>query len=692
MSGLVRHEQRRPVRRAELRAFLLAAGPQDLEHLLAYAHSIDPATDEDWLLEQLTTRTRLFEQLPDGRFKGRPEEEEVVVTRRQPRPRPRPHPSSAASDARWTPPPRPEPRGRGVEVDEERGFRRVEVADPSAWQEAGRRITVSLPIDGPASDPVLESIAAAANSTTEVEVFTAAQDGVVVYRGTRHVVRTEIDRTAGRTRVTFGSAADDIGLAYNRAVGLLGSAGTGPTALTPYRPEAERVELTPTAAEAARLPVPTMRSTGAYRAELGTRLAALTDRSLTWDAFVEWLVPLTRRVGQQDFEHIVRQLCGTDAVPKGGLLALLVDDLHVDEVEDPACARALLITAAETPDRRAELALWALENHAGVALRGASVATTLHIGRLAAAAAVHERASDNFAACAEELEDRLTDPDLEDWIHSAIVAGAAAQLQAATDIVLKRAMLDPSRAASERDLLHMAVDTAQDHQLSVHDLLVRAVEANLALPELEAEAIELARTYIGDVSDSEQLELLSQFETARLLVTIDWLQNAHLTRVSALWDQLAPRAKTEERARLELIGSIVGRSGLSEEFPLSDNEQLAPKPVEDSSPLEKLRGRNVLLVGGHTSTFERVRTLLQPSQPGSFEHIEPSWDRNRTARSLKPLLVHADVVIEATSQMQHQDSEVLKAALGSPPSAKRIRAAGGPSMILHHVENALRRS
>ncbi len=688
MTDLVRREERRPVRRAELRAFLLHAGPQSVDTLLAYAKHVDPHTDRQWLEEQLETRTSLFEALPDGRYRGRPDEPQIVVTRRAPRPRPRPRPKPATP--RWSPPEHPEPEGRSIDLDEDQALRRVEIGRPEGWTETGRRITVSLPPDGAAPLEVLRSIEAAARASAQVEVFTAADEGTLVFRGSRAVISTRIDTDDGRTEVTFGPAVDDIGLAYTRATRMLGAGSSTPTALTPFDPNVGKVQLSPAAQQVARLPVPSKRSTGSFLLELEPRLARLAARTLSWEELVEWLVPYSRTLGRQDFEHLLRRLCADPAVPHGSLLSLLVDDLHVDEVADEQCARALLIMASENPHPQARFADWALDNHADLALQAGTAPTRLIVARLSVQAARPQQASELFDRCASELSTSFTTTDLSDWISCAFAEGELDHASAAFEFARHRAMESPAQAADERDVLVHGVQTAQDYQLPWHPMLMGTLEAFLVLPELEAEAIEVLEAYGDDASPTELLELLSLFETASRVDTIEWLIARHLRRVNVIWHELTPRAQRAELERLQLVERIIGRSGLTGSFVVEDGA--SPSQVPDAADaLEALQGLVIVMVGGHRTTFDHVRDQLARFRPTSVDHVEPSWESNRTARSLKPKLEHADLVIEATSQMKHQDSDVIAAALGKAGRHRRIRAAGGPSRIVHHLSRALER-
>ena len=688
MSELVRREQRRPLRRAELRAYLLTVGPQDVDHLLAFARSIDPSTEREWLEEQLETRTALFERLPDGRYRGRPEEPTVVVKRRAPTRRPRPRPPRRTSTAPWQPSPQPEPTGRSVDLDDDDQLRRVEVSDPAIWREEGRRLTVPLPPDGAASQVVLESIAAAARGATHVEVFAAAPDGTVVFRGTRPVVTTTVDAAAGRTYVTFGPAADDIGLAYTRARRRLAAGEGTSAALVPFDPVTDPVELSPETRRIAALPVPSKRATGAYASELAPRLAQLAADRSSWPRFVEWLVPMTRQLGRQDVEDLVRRLCFERAVPTGGLLALLVDDLHLDDVADPQCARALVIAAAEHPHPEARFAEWALDNHAELALTEPTAALQLFVARLNHQAARHEEATRLYARCADELGDGFAADDLTDWIDSAIQTDQHDDLASAVELTRTGAMTDPNGGAKLRDVLWHAVDSASDAGQSPHALLRDAIHAFLAVPDAEEEATELARAYMDADNDAAVLELLSLFETAARRDTVNWLLQQHLQRLGRRWHELTPHGRRDERQRLELVERILGRPELVEHFPV-DDEQEGDLDTDEPSPLRWIGGRRVVIVGGYRTTYQRIREQLEPFEPDNVAHIEPSWDRNRSARDLKPALTTADVVVEVTSQMKHQDSEVLTSALAGGNGPRRVRAAGGPSQVVLHLERSL---
>ena len=687
MSELVSREPRRNLRRAELRAYLLNVGPQDVDHLLAFARSIDPSTEREWLEEQLETRTALFERLPDGRYRGCPEEPTVVVKRRAAT-RPRPRPRRQTPTAHWEPPPQPEPSGRSVDLDADNRLRRVEVSDPVVWREEGRRLVVPLPPDGAASPVVLESIAAAAQGATQVEVFAAAADGTVVFRGTRPVVTTTVDAAAGRTFVTFGPAANDTGLAYTRARRRLAAGEEGSAALVPFDPVTDPVELSPETRRIAALPVPSKRATGAYASELTPRLAQLAADRSGWPRFVEWLVPMTRQLGRQDVENLVRRLCSEPAVPTGGLLALLVDDLHLDDVTDPQCARALLIAAADHPHQEARFAAWALDNHAELALTEPTAALQLFVARVAHHAARHEEATRLYASCADELGDRLEADDLTDWIDSAIQASLRDDLGNAFELARTRAMIDPSGDGQLRDVLWHAVDTVSDTGLSPHAFLRDAIHAFLAVPDAEEEATELALAYMDPGDDAALLELLSLFETAARRDTVDWLLQQHLQRLGRLWHDLTPHGQRDERQRLELVERILGRPELVEHFPV-DDEQDSNLDTDEASPLTWISGRRVVIVGGYRTTYQRIREQLEPFEPDNVAHIEPSWDRNRSARDLKPALTTADVVVEVTSQMKHQDSEVLTSALASGNGPARVRAAGGPSQVVLHLERWL---
>lgn len=675
MSEMARYKPSR-LSRARLREWLEECGPQPFATILERSRIEVSEIDEARLLAELEGHPALFTKLEHDRWGATPRaiylpKHRAAWTPRRRSSGRRRRPGPPQSYRRPAPPAPPE---SGFEI---RDGRLHAVVLPEDATVVGDRIVADLPLDeAEAAVPLGTEIVA---DHPQVDVFQRVA-GLTVYRGRRSAVGARTTEP-GRVRVVLGRAEDDrapsLALPSSRV-----SSGPG-SSLVPYRPgDLYFAELPETATDRSLaltpLPPPAPAAPN-IMAEFERRARAMRVGSIPWSEFEDWLLSVLKRFDIGQRERCAVTVAGFTKVPPGDRIPV-VQHL-VDPVEaSPAVATALVDELAEALTGDGSLARWALpmvatmmssDPEGGLMVRGGRVCW--NAGNLdeafscfvAALDAGQELESDDLVLCGLSAAEVGRIDLVEDLAQKALRSCAGREPRSIDPILIETAVhLITALSSAGRG--------RPDWVAAILELRVARNEVNRALAELE-----------GSLLFDERLNVHERLQAMMALDSCEKLSELQKVCDLAgflLWESFAAMADRPLARSLELLEILESMAGVPGKHSTGIRMARRPPPDEasasvptDSSP--DLAGIKIAVVGGLEAARRRIGEQLT-AWGARVRYVAPSWESKVSEEVVRNACKDADLVLEMTSAMKHDASEILN-GLKSSLGFERRRVWGG---------------
>lgn len=685
-------ERYRPNRlsRARLREWLDEFGPQPLSAVLVRAQMEVPDLDEAQLLAELADHPALFRH--DGRGRWAAVEPKAYV----PRPRSawqKKAPARAARQ-RFTPPTRyqrpapPPPPESGVDIQDGR-LRAVVV--PEDAPAVGDRLIADLPVDERSRQEIEAAGPDLADGRPQVQVFQQI-GGEVVFRGVRPALGAR-ELESGRLRVVLGRAEDDRAPALALPSARAHLAGRPSTALVPYRPGeyffADLPELDESVSKALLPAIPAAAAAPNVLAELKRQLQGVQAGSVAWSDFTNWLGTNLKRLDVGQRERCSVLVAATTRIPAADRMPV-VQHLVSPEEATPTVAISLVEELAEGLSADGSLARWALPLVATTMASDPDGPVMIRAGRICWNAGAYDQA---FACFVEALDvgQQLDPDDLVLCGLSAQEVGEIALVEKLCERTLRACTgqaplaIDPNVISS---LVHQLTTLIRGGRLradwaaSVLELRVARNEVDLALQEAEGMLVWDERLGVEDrvraILSLDACEKKSDLEKVCDLASKPlWL----------MYSDLTDRSFEACIGLLRFAEEIAGVPGKhSQPITLARAPGSAPTQTSTGNRSQSepdLAGVRIALIGGLGTARRRIVDKLE-SWGATVREVAPSWEGKVSESNVRSACTNANLVVEMTSAMKHDASEILD-NLAPNLSFERRRVWGGATRALQVV-------